>query len=134
MAGLGEMFALAAAGLAIGNRDPKPEVRNQNNKARTERKNTTDIYTTNNSRKTRDKREKLGRKRFRDSRRFKDTGIIPRDYKGYEDWLKRNRGKKVRSVDFNESVAFGTDRRAKFDPNDRSDSDSEFSDVASMEE
>jgi hypothetical protein len=135
MAGLGEIFALAAAGLAIGNRDPKPEVRNQNNKARTERKNTTDIYTTNNSRKTRDKREKLGRKRFRDSRRFKDTGVIPRDYKGYEDWLKRNRSKRVRSVDFNETAEFGTDRRARLDPNDtfNGDSDSEFSDMRSME-
>lgn len=134
MAGLGEIFALAAAGLAIGGRDPKPEVRNQNNKVRTERKNTTDIYTTNNSRKTRDRREKLGRKRFRDSRRFKDTGVIPRDYKGYEDWLKRNKRKRVRSVDFNEVAEFGTDRRNRLDPDDGSaSSDSQFSDMRSME-
>jgi hypothetical protein len=135
MAGLGEIFALAATGLAIGGRDPKPEVRNQNNRARTERKNTTDIYTTNNSRKTRDKRENLGRKRFRDSRRFKDTGVIPRDYKGYEDWLKRNKGKRIRSVDFNETAEFGRDRRARLDPDDVSgaSSDSEFSDMNSME-
>jgi len=134
MAGLGEIFALAAAGFAIGSRDPKPDIRNQNNKAHTERKNTTDIYTTNNSRKTRDERENLGRKRFRDSRRFRETGVVPRDYKGYEDWLKRNKGKQVRSVDFNETAEFGRDKRSRFDQDDVSyaSSDSEFSDMKSM--
>ena len=138
MAGLGEIFALAAAGLAIGNRDPKPEIKNQNNKARTEKTNTIDIYTTNNSRKTRDDYESQGRQRFRDSRRFKQTGVIPPRYQDYEDWLKRNKSKKVRSVDFNETAEFGTDRKARLDPNDRmrnsdASSDSNFSDNNSME-
>ena len=132
------MFALAAAGLAIGNRDLKPEIRNQNNKSRVEQTNTTDIYTTNNSRKTRDHRESLGRNRFRDSRRFKDTGVVPRNYQGYEDWLKRHQNKRVRSVDFNEVSEFGTDsrrrtrQRARRSADDNS-SDSEFSDNRSVE-
>jgi hypothetical protein len=113
MAGIGEIFALASAGFAVNRRDPKPDIKNQNNKCRPESTNTTDVYTTNNSRKTRNRRESLGRKRFRDSRRFKDTGVIPRDYKGYDNWLKRNRGKKVRSVDFNEVAEFGKDRKNK---------------------
>jgi hypothetical protein len=136
MAGIGEMIALAATGLAINKRDPKPEIRNCNNKAKVERTNTTDIYTTNNSRKTTDTRESMGRDRFRDSRRFKDTGVIPRDYKGYEDWLKRNKNKKIRSVDFNEVTNFGRDRRSRVRENknrSKSSSDSEFSDMESFD-
>lgn len=141
MAGMTEIFALAGAGLAINDRDQRQEIKNRNNKSKIESKNTTDIYTTNNSRKTRDREESLARKRFRDSRRFKDTKIIPKNYKDYEDWLNRNKNKPIRSSDFNKEVGFGTDRRrhstGSMDIRNRSDfnamsDDSEFSDVESF--
>ena len=144
MSGISEIFALAATGLAINNRDPKPEIKNRNNKSKPESTNTTDIYTTNNSRKTRDRLESLGRQRFRDSRRYKDTKVIPKDYQDYEDWLKRNQNKQVRSTDFNQEAEFGTNRKRRHSTGSmyepfRSDSDlgahsmdSEFSDVESF--
>lgn len=144
MSGIGEIFALAATGLAINSRDPKPEIKNRNNKSKPESTNTTDIYTTNNSRKTRDRLESLGRQRFRDSRRYKDTKVIPKDYQDYEDWLKRNQNKRVRSTDFNQEAEFGTNRRRRhstgsmyepFRSDDKTNAhsiDSEFSDVESF--
>lgn len=131
MVSIGEMIALAATGLVVSNRDNNPEIKNKNNKAQKEKRNTIDIYSCNNNKEVRNEYESLGKKRFKESRDFKDTGVIPKDYKGYDDWKKRNKNKQIMSNDFNNYVSFGTDKKNKSNKSNKSNSssDSILSDV-----
>ena len=95
MSGFAEIMALGAFGNAIDNRTEKPLIRNENNKSRVESRNTRDIYSSNNSRKVRDNYENKARSRYRESRDFKNTKIIPRDYNRLDNFNKRNKHKKT---------------------------------------
>lgn len=128
MSGIGELFALATAGIAINNRESEPKIVPQNNKVKKSKTNSTDIYTTNNSRKVRDSQEKKGRMRTRASREYKDTKIVPQDYSRYERFKKRNKAKKVRGVDFQKKYNAGQLSKEQLDMGSMSSSDSVFSD------
>ncbi len=111
MTGLAEMFTLATAGWMINNRDPEPDLKNINNKAKKEPSNTQDIYNTNNSRKVRDDYEAKARSRFKQAQNVKKTKMVPKDYQEFEEYKERNKH-----------------RVAKIETFDSLDSDSVFSD------
>ena len=116
MAGFGEMLGLASAGALINKRTPKKEVKNINNKSKKEKLNVKDMYSVNNSRGVRDDYENKARYRYRASRDFKNTKIIPKNYKDLDAFNKRNKNKVVPIEGFNNNN------------NDNNDSDSVFSD------
>ena len=93
MSGIGEILGLGAMGSIINNRMPIIHNKDRNNKAKREKTNTIDIYSANNSRATRDDYEAKALKRFRDSRNFKDTKIIPKNYKDLDAFNKINKNK-----------------------------------------
>ena len=93
MAGIGDMIALASVGALINNRSSKKDIKNQNNKSKKEKTNSTDIYSSNNSRYVRDDYERLTRDRYRASRDFKNTKIIPKDYKKLDEFKKNSKNK-----------------------------------------
>jgi hypothetical protein len=130
-ANIGEAFALVSAGLTINNRESEPKVVPRNHKVKKSNTNETDIYTSNNSRKVRDEYEKAGRKRFRDSREYKESGVVPQNYREYEQWKKRHKAKRVKSVDFETKHKYGKISAEELDGID-SASDSEFSDIESI--
>jgi hypothetical protein len=72
--------------------------RKQNNKSRNENTNTRDIYSSNNTRFVRDEYENKSRDKFRQSRNFRDTKVVPRDYSRFDDFLKHNKNNKHNSL------------------------------------
>jgi hypothetical protein len=101
MSGMVDMMALAAAGSVINSRIPPKDVKNQNNKSKKEKTNTRDIYATNNSRATRDDYETKARARYRASRDFKNTKIIPKLYKELDEFNQQNKNKVTFIEEFN---------------------------------
>jgi len=102
MAGIGEILALAAAGYLINERTPKVTPVKKNKKSKKERTNATDIYNQNNSREVRDEFETKGKKRYQESLDFRNTRMIPKDYKEFGKYLDKNKGK-IR-IDENENT------------------------------
>jgi len=141
MSGLGETLGLAAVGAVINKRTIKPVVRNQNNKSKKESSNTRDIYSSNNTRAVRDDYEKKARARFRASRDFKQTKVIPKDYKGLDAFYARTKHQvaKIERFDNNnaddDDSVFSDDDNATFDSNYSNGSDEGyhgFSDAGAM--
>jgi hypothetical protein len=100
MAGIGEACALAAAGIVINKRTSKPNIKNQNNKSKKEKSNTRDMYSSNNSRNVQNTFETKGKNRYRKSRNFRKTKIIPKDYQRMDDFNVRTRNKVARIEGF----------------------------------
>ena len=77
------LTTLMTAGTMINNKIESLPIHNKNNKIKTEKVNTTDIYSTNNSKLVRDTFALNAKKRSNASKNFKQTKIIPRDFKRY---------------------------------------------------
>jgi hypothetical protein len=93
MAEIGALLGLGAMGSIINSRTPIIHNKDRNNKAKREKTNTIDIYSANNSRAVRDHYEAKALKRFRDSKNFKDTKIIPKNYKDLDVYNQTNKNK-----------------------------------------
>src|SRR5579872_2754605 len=99
MFGLGETAALGSLGAVVNNRTVKPNIKNQNNKSKKEKSNCRDIYSANNSRIVRDDYETKARARYRASRNFKKTKIIPKNYKELEEYQIHQARNKVAKIE-----------------------------------
>jgi hypothetical protein len=127
MAGIGEMLTLASTGVAINNRSPKKDIRNQNNKSKKEKLNTRNIYATNNSRAVRDDFENKARTQYRQSNDFKNTKVIPHYYKALDDFNRSNKNK-VALIEAFDGLDGMDDFASTRKKRQRTDSDSMFSD------
>src|SRR5579872_6136233 len=120
MAELGEMYALASVGNVVSNRGAKPNIINQNNKVKKQVLNTRDIYATNNLKNVLQKYGQLSEKRYKEGQNFKETKIIPRDYKALDAASNRKHSNKVALIEeFN-----GSDSDSRFSDDDAKTYDS----------
>jgi hypothetical protein len=103
-------------GALISNRTPNKPAINQNNKSKKEKLSTKDIYSANNSRACRDAYESSARKRYKASRDFKNTKIIPKNYKQLDEFNKANRNK----INFDDDDSVYSDDQRTFDDNQSS--------------
>jgi hypothetical protein len=115
MLGVGETIGLAALASVINDRTHKTVSRYQNDKSKKEKLNTRNIYATNNSRAVRDDFEDKARARYKESRDFKNTKVIPRHYKALDEFNKKN-------------MTINANKVAKIEDFSNEDNDSTFSD------
>ena len=116
MNGFINTLTLGLVGNSIHNKKSNTNNINKNNRSNIEKSNTNDIYSTNNERNVRNIYENKAKYNYRKSMDFKNTKIVPNNYKKQEIFNNNDKNKIARIENFaNESDSEFTDEETNDD-------------------